>query len=142
MQSSLILKNTYLNNDPISDTSNITGLGERLAKTTLYDRGINPIDKTVTSVIPYKIPKMDAIGNNNGIESKGLWDNVKSGLENESLMKGIIGAGSLAVGLAGYLDNKALLDKQIKALDQNIKFAREDNEYRKRLRSNFSKPTN
>ena len=49
----------------------------------------------------------------------GVLDSIKSGLQNEGLMKGILGAGQLGLGMLSYLDNKQLMGEQLKSLRQN-----------------------
>lgn len=51
--------------------------------------------------------------------SPSFLDKTKGVLQNEGLMKGILGAGQLGLGLMSYLDNSRLMKEQLKGLRQN-----------------------
>lgn len=55
-----------------------------------------------------------------GDENSSSWlGNIKDVLENEGLMKGMLGAGQLGLGLMSYLDSSRLMNEQLKGLKQN-----------------------
>lgn len=67
--------------------------------------------------------------------SGGLMSRIGGVLGNEGLMKGILGAGQLGLGIASYLGNRDVQREQMKALRQNRQFAAEDQQARRNVRS-------
>lgn len=67
--------------------------------------------------------------------SPGFLDKTKGVLENEGLMKGMLGAGQLGLGLMSYLDNSRLMNEQLKGLKQNRQQAAQSFAHQKAQRS-------
>lgn len=53
------------------------------------------------------------------VTTPSLLDKTKGVLQNEGLMKGMLGAGQLGLGLMSYLDSSKLMNEQLKGLKQN-----------------------
>lgn len=88
--------------------------------------------------------EQDNIFDTSNSPNTGIMGSVTKGLQNEGLMKGIVGAGSLAIGLASYLDQKNMLNQQLKALKQNTRINKERyDQYKTMMNSlnNYKPPT-
>ena len=54
-------------------------------------------------------------------------------ITNAPLMQGLTGLGNLGLGLASYFQQKPLLEAQKNALNQNIAFAKQDQDQKRRI---------
>lgn len=71
--------------------------------------------------------------------SNGVWDQTKGILSNQPLMKGILGAGQLGLGLADYFLKKPMYDIQTKAAREQLNTAIAERDRINKTRANFDR---
>jgi hypothetical protein len=68
------------------------------------------------------------------------WDQNKDTLTNKGFVSGALGLGQLGLGLASYLQQKPVMEEQLKGLKQNRKFAAETMQNRRNISAAFKAP--
>jgi hypothetical protein len=67
-----------------------------------------------------------------------FWDSTKELLGDKNFMSGALGLGQLGLGLASYLQQKPILDAQLKAYKQNTAFAKQEQDRRNKNIASFN----
>ena len=96
--------------------------------------GFKPNLSETETVQPSLNPSTSKLGG-----GKSFWDSTKEVLKDNNIMRNIAGIGNLGLGLANYFAMKPMYEAQLKGLKQNIAFAKQDQERRNRIASNFDR---